>query len=110
MESMWRVVTASGNTLENGAANYYVIHKEPTDLNENVPWRSWNVDYQVRCHNHPLEKWTQKQYYEMANLFSRVGLKNGSAATMCRSFESPGEINLDSVPPPPRPLDGEAPS
>jgi hypothetical protein len=30
-----------------------------------------------RCHNHPLEKWTQDQYWEMANLFSRVAMKNG---------------------------------
>jgi hypothetical protein len=30
-----------------------------------------------RCHNHPLEKWTQDQYWGMANLFARVGLKNG---------------------------------
>ena len=33
----------------------------------------------ARCHNHPLEKWTQKQYYEMANLFARVGLKKRRA-------------------------------
>ena len=32
----------------------------------------------ARCHNHPLEKWTQKDYYQMANLFSRVAVKNGT--------------------------------
>ena len=26
----------------------------------------------ARCHNHPLEKWTQDQYYGMASLFARV--------------------------------------
>jgi len=31
----------------------------------------------AKCHNHPLEKWTQDQYWAFANLFSRVGIKNG---------------------------------
>src|ERR1039457_6755930 len=34
----------------------------------------------ARCHNHPLEKWTQVQYFQMANLFARVGVKNGTMA------------------------------
>ncbi len=31
------------------------------------------------CHNHPMEKWTQDQYYGVASLFSRVQLKDGGA-------------------------------
>ena len=29
----------------------------------------------AKCHNHPLEKWTNDQYYAMANLFARVRAK-----------------------------------
>jgi len=29
----------------------------------------------ARCHNHPLEKWTNDQYYGMASLFARVRAK-----------------------------------
>jgi hypothetical protein len=29
----------------------------------------------ARCHNHPLEKWTNDQYYAMANMFARVRAK-----------------------------------
>jgi hypothetical protein len=29
----------------------------------------------AKCHNHPLEKWTQNEYYGMANLFARVQRK-----------------------------------
>ena len=29
----------------------------------------------AKCHNHPLEKWTNDQYYGMANMFSRVRAK-----------------------------------
>ena len=68
-----------GDTRQNGALNYYVLHKDPIDLTETATEAFMgNRITCARCHNHPLEKWTQKQYYEMVNLFARVGLKNGS--------------------------------
>jgi hypothetical protein len=72
------ILTASGNTLETGAANYFVLHKDVTDLNETtaVTFLGMSITC-ARCHNHPLEKWTQDQYWSMANLFARVTLKNG---------------------------------
>ena len=73
------LLTASGNTLANGAANYYVLHKNPIDVTENVAMTFMGFSITcARCHNHPLEKWTQKDYYQMANLFSRVAVKNGT--------------------------------
>ena len=73
------ILTASGNTLANGAANYFVLHKNPIALTENVSMTFMGFSITcARCHNHPLEKWTQKDYYQMANLFSRVGIKNGA--------------------------------
>src|SRR5262249_54419811 len=63
-----------------------------------------------RCHNHPLEKWTQDQYWSLANLFSRVALKNGDRG---------GEVTVQALPygdvahprrgvaMPPAPLDGK---
>ena len=72
------VLTASGSTLDNGAANYFVLHKDVTELTEatSVTFLGMSLTC-ARCHNHPLEKWTQDQYWEMANLFARVALKNG---------------------------------
>jgi hypothetical protein len=106
------ILTASGNTLENGAANYYVMHKETTDLTENVAMAFLGMSITcARCHNHPLEKWTQKQYYEMANLFARVGLKNGVRGGDVTVYANPtGDINHPRLGRPlaPRPLDGEA--
>jgi hypothetical protein len=64
----------------------------------------------VWCHNHPLEKWTQKQYYQMANLFARVGMKNGARAGDVQVQTNPtGEVNHPRLgkPLPPAPLDGE---
>jgi hypothetical protein len=84
------MVTASGSTLGNGLANYFVLHKDVADLSETtaVTFLGMSVTC-ARCHNHPLEKWTQDQYWAMANLFARVGLKNG---------ERPGEVIVRPLP------------
>ncbi len=105
------IVTATGNMMENGAATYYVLHKEPTDLTENFSMAFLGMSITcARCHNHPLEKWTQKQYYQMANLFARVGMKNGTRAGDTQVYTNPtGEVNHPRLgrPLPPAPLDGE---
>jgi hypothetical protein len=105
------VLTANGSNLQNGAANYFVLHKDVSDLTESTAVTFLGMSITCcRCHNHPLEKWTQDQYWSMANLFSRVALKNG---------DKPGEVDVQSqptgdvphlrrgVPMPPTPLDGK---
>ncbi|HEX5483610.1 MAG TPA: DUF1549 domain-containing protein [Terriglobia bacterium] len=76
------IVTASGNTLQNGAANYWVIHRDPIEISENMTeaFLGMNITC-AHCHNHPLAKWTQKDYFGMANLFARVRLKMGAPGT-----------------------------
>ncbi|MGH9677283.1 MAG: DUF1549 domain-containing protein, partial [Candidatus Acidiferrum sp.] len=72
------ILTANGGTLENGAANYFAMHKDVSDLTESTAITFMGMSITCcRCHNHPLEKWTNDQYWRMAKLFSRVGLKNG---------------------------------
>jgi hypothetical protein len=82
------IVTARGNNLQNGAANYFVLHKDVTDLTEStsVTFLGMSITC-ARCHNHPLEKWTQDQYWAMANLFARVGIRNGDRT---------GEVSVQS--------------
>ena len=104
------ILTASGNALSNGAANYYVLHKNPVDVTENVAVTFMGFSLTcARCHNHPLERWTQKDYYQMANLFSRVAIKNGNERGDVIVFTArTGDINHPrlNAPLPPRPLDG----
>jgi hypothetical protein len=76
-----QIVTASGSTLQNGAANYWVIHRDPIDISENMTEAFLGINITcAHCHNHPLAKWTQKDYYGMADLFARVRLKMGEPA------------------------------
>ena len=77
---VYQIVTATGNTVENGAANYWVVHRDPLDTTENMAQAFLGITITcAHCHNHPLAKWTQKDYYGMANLFARVRLKTYSS-------------------------------
>jgi hypothetical protein len=83
------ILTARGNNLENGAANYFVLHQDVSDLTEATAVTFLGMSITCcRCHNHPLEKWTQDQYWQAANLFARVTLKRGDRS---------GEIDVQSA-------------
>jgi hypothetical protein len=69
----------------------------------------------AKCHNHPMEKWTNDQYYAMANLFARVRAKgwggeprNGDGLRTVY-VATTGELVQPRTgkPQPPTPLDGE---
>jgi hypothetical protein len=70
------IVTAQGESLENGATNFFALHQSPEEMTENTSQAFLGLSIAcARCHNHPLEKWTNDQYYSMANLFARVQAK-----------------------------------
>jgi hypothetical protein len=70
------VLTAHGNTFLDGPANYFRTALKPEELAENVSQGFLGIRMQcAKCHNHPLEKWTQNEYYGMAQIFSRVKYK-----------------------------------
>jgi hypothetical protein len=105
------IVTARGSTVANGAANFYAIHDNPADLSETTSQAFLGMSINcAKCHNHPMEKWTNDQYYQMANLFARVRTKNGAGdgerivfATAAGDLVQP----LRGKPQIPAPLDGE---
>lgn len=71
-----QVVTAKGGSLENGATNFYAVHQDPETMAENVSQAFLSLSIGcAKCHDHPLEKWTNDQYYAFANIFSRVRAK-----------------------------------
>jgi hypothetical protein len=106
------VVTAAGSTLAHGTANFFVLHKDPSELAETTALAFLGTSIGcARCHNHPLEKWTQDQYWAFANLFGRVGLKNGDVAGDVFVQSLPAGEALHprrGVPMPPTPLGGVA--
>jgi hypothetical protein len=105
------ILTATGSNLQNGGVNYFVLHKDVSELTEATAVTFMGMSITCcRCHNHPLEKWTQDQYWSMANLFSRVAIKNGErggeTVILARPF---GDVlhPRRGVAMPPTPLDGK---
>ncbi len=110
-EFVRQIVTAKGSTLENGAANFYLLHPDTPELTETttVAFLGMSINC-ARCHNHPLEKWTNHQYFAMANLYARVRLKAAPGDGNTVVFTSAeGDLiqPLTGKPQPPTPLDGE---
>jgi hypothetical protein len=72
------MLTARGSTYENPAANFYRVTRDPKPTMEKTTQVFLGVRMVcAQCHDHPFERWTQNQYYEMAAFFSAVGLRPG---------------------------------
>lgn len=84
------LITANGNTFENPAANYYRISREPKLVMENMTQVFIGTRFMCnQCHDHPFERWTQTQYYELSAFFSAVGRKPGPSADEEVIFSQP---------------------
>jgi hypothetical protein len=84
------LITANGNSFENPAANYYRISREPKLVMENMTQVFIGTRFMCnQCHDHPFERWTQTQYYELSAFFSGVGRKAGSSAEEEVIFSQP---------------------
>ena len=105
------LVVSQGSTLENGAANFYVLHEDPKLMAETTSQAFLGMSIQcAKCHNHPMEKWTNDEYFGFANLFARVRSKAGSADGDNIIFaSSSGDLvqPLRGKPQAPRPLDSK---
>ncbi len=74
------LLTASGNTYNNPAANYYRTATDPTDCTETTSQLFLGIRIQcAKCHNHPFERWTQNNYYGISAFFNRVQRKKTAA-------------------------------
>ncbi|MEY4483063.1 MAG: hypothetical protein RL693_515 [Verrucomicrobiota bacterium] len=110
-EMVSSLLTVTGSTLENGAGNFFTLHDEPTKLAETVSVAFLGMSINcAKCHNHPMEKWTNDQYFAFANLFSRVRSKNGAVADERVIYAATeGDIvqPLKGLPQSPAPLDAK---
>lgn len=73
------IMTADGSCAENPPANYWRVFNEPTEASEATVQIFLGVRLLcAKCHDHPFEKWVQKDYYGMSAFFVQVGRKPGS--------------------------------
>jgi hypothetical protein len=72
------LLTASGSTLANPAANYYQVTTETLKIAENTAQVFMGMRIQcAQCHNHPFDRWTMNDYYSFAAFFPQIGRKQG---------------------------------
>ena len=68
------ILTASGSTLANPPAAYFKVLRTAPDLMENTTQLFLAVRFNCnKCHDHPFERWTQDQYYQLSAFFAQVG-------------------------------------
>ena len=68
-----QLLTARGGPTDDPAATYFAISKDTNDTLERVTQVFCGVRMLcARCHSHPLENWTQADYYGLASFFSQV--------------------------------------
>ncbi len=68
------LLKADGNTVEQGAPMFLVQYdRHPEDAAMAVSQTFLGVQLQcARCHDHPYESWTQRDFYGMAAFFARL--------------------------------------
>lgn len=72
-----KLLTSKGGAADDPAAAYYLVSKDTNETLERVAEVFCGVRMLcARCHTHPLENWTQEDYYGLASFFNQVAPKN----------------------------------
>jgi Protein of unknown function (DUF1553)/Protein of unknown function (DUF1549) len=75
-EMVRELLAATGTVSSNPAVAWYKRVKEPNLQIEDVAQLFLGVRVQcAQCHHHPMERWSQDDYYALTAFFSRVGRK-----------------------------------
>jgi len=101
------VLTASGSNTDNPAVGYYIVtvgeqrHGENSEAPESIAQAFLGTRIGcAKCHNHPLERYTQDDFYHFAAYFSRVKLDRKEAKsgpTMLRVSHPDANQNKNPV-------------
>lgn len=85
------ILSASGEVGQNPPVVWYREVKEVNQQVEDCAQLFLGLRIQcARCHHHPFEKWSQRDYYGLAAFFSQVGRKPGMQPSEERIFHRRG--------------------
>jgi hypothetical protein len=70
----YEILTAVGSNVDSPPAAYFKILRTPDTVMENTTQLFLAVRFNCnKCHDHPFERWTQDQYYNLSAYFTQVG-------------------------------------
>lgn len=112
-----RILTAKGGIVDDPASVYFAISKDTNDTVERATQVFCGVRMLcARCHAHPLENWTQADYYGVASFFNQVGLRQdprfaqgNTRLVQLNLAAGPAANPRTGQPQPPKFLGGEVP-
>jgi hypothetical protein len=89
------LLTAVGSGYREGPPNYFRVSTTPEDAAITTSQLFLGVRIEcARCHNHPLEKWTQDDFYGLSAFFARVRRKGSEQLNENIVYvTSKGELN-----------------
>src|ERR1019366_3003808 len=71
-----KLLTAKGGAVDDPASVYFAISKDTNDTLERATQVFCGVRMLcARCHSHPMENWTQADYYGLASFFNQVSVR-----------------------------------
>lgn len=71
-----KLLTARGGAADDPASVYFAISKDTNDTLERATQVFCGVRMLcARCHSHPMENWTQADYYGLASFFNQVSIR-----------------------------------
>ena len=77
-EFVREMLTSVGSTYDTPAANFFRVNDDPKIAMENTTQLFMGVRMVcAQCHDHPFERWTQNQYYQLSAFFAAVGMRPG---------------------------------
>ena len=113
------LLTSQGSTFRNGAVTVFRDRRSPEELVTMFSQLFLGIRLEcARCHQHPFEIWSQKDFYSLAAYFAKVGRKGtGLSPPISGSEEyiftkAGGEVRHPRTNEilPPRPLFGDSPA
>lgn len=93
------LLKALGTSAEGSALYYAQYNRAPEDASEAISQTFLGVQLQcARCHNHPYEKWKQRDFYGMAAFLARLEVvtvgKKGNETIYAIGERSSGDIQF----------------
>ena len=77
-----KLLIAKGGAVDDPASVYYAISKDTNDTLERATQVFCGVRMLcARCHSHPMENWTQADYYGLASFFTQVSTRQDGRFT-----------------------------